>query len=49
MWNFLLIIGIFLFIDVAYLTFWTATYPFSRGSERRIITVRDNSDTTHMA
>ena len=30
MWNFLIIMGIFLLIDVAYLSFWTGAYRFER-------------------
>ena len=31
MWNFFIIIGILLLIDIAYLGFWTGLYPFRRN------------------
>ena len=41
MWNFLIIMGILLVIDIAYLGFWTGVYPFSR-------IVLPNDVSTHM-
>ena len=37
MLNFFIIMGIFLAIDIAYLIFWTALYPFSRELELRSV------------
>jgi gamma-aminobutyric acid type B receptor len=31
MWNFLIILGVFLFIDVLYLSIWTGAFPFERA------------------
>ena len=31
MWNFFIIMGILLVIDIAYLGFWTGLYPFFRN------------------
>ena len=37
MWNFLIIMGIFLLIDLAYLSFWTGTYTFYRDVDDKIV------------
>jgi len=37
MWNFLIMMGIFLLIDVAYLSFWTGVYPFSRNERQSVV------------
>jgi len=37
MWNFLIMMGIFLLIDVAYLSFWTGVYPFRRNEVRNVV------------
>ena len=37
MWNFLIMMGIFLLVDVAYLSFWTGVYPFRRNEVRNVV------------
>ena len=37
MWNFLIMMGIFLLIDVAYLSFWTGVYPFRRSEVQNVV------------
>jgi hypothetical protein len=37
MWNFFILMAIFLVIDVAYLTFWSSVYQFERNLERRTV------------
>jgi hypothetical protein len=39
MWNFFILMAIFLAIDVAYLTFWTSVYKFRRNLARRTVSV----------
>lgn len=35
MWNFLIIMAVFLAIDVVYLSIWTGAFPFRRELDRR--------------
>ena len=39
MWNFLIILGVFLFIDVLYLSIWTGAFPFRRALAQREVHV----------
>lgn len=44
MWNFFIIMGIFLIIDLAYLIFWTAVYPFRRNLEMQTVSMEEKRE-----